>query len=194
MFAGLPVAAWSGTLDERFGEAADRKAAAGVVRAKTGTLTGNHAMAGMVTTVDGRLLAFSILTDGVTASSDTTPWRPGPDRRDPGGLRLSLTGPALAPASRCGAGGVLPGYRGVMAQFVDWDLAAATAGALGKIGPSGLIRGSHRGGRRSASADRRGGWPRQRLHGPALAGRPSAGAGRRPPGLGRGQHRRACAR
>ncbi len=72
MFAGLPVAAWTGTLDERFGEAADRKAAAGVVRAKTGTLTGNHAMAGMVTTVDGRLLAFSILTDGVTASSDTT--------------------------------------------------------------------------------------------------------------------------
>src|ERR1700742_3149324 len=27
------------------------------------------------------------------------------------------------------------GYRGVMAQFVDWDLAAATAGALGKAGP-----------------------------------------------------------
>jgi coenzyme F420 biosynthesis associated uncharacterized protein len=27
------------------------------------------------------------------------------------------------------------GYRGPMAQFVDWDLAAATAGALGKSGP-----------------------------------------------------------
>ncbi|WP_373312354.1 D-alanyl-D-alanine carboxypeptidase/D-alanyl-D-alanine endopeptidase [Asanoa siamensis] len=70
MFAGLPVAAWSGTLDDRFGQAATRKTAAGVVRAKTGTLTGNHAMAGIVTTADGRLLAFSILTDGVTAGSD----------------------------------------------------------------------------------------------------------------------------
>src|SRR5262245_39671300 len=27
------------------------------------------------------------------------------------------------------------GYGGGMAQFVDWDLAAATAGALGKTGP-----------------------------------------------------------
>ncbi|GIF58093.1 D-alanyl-D-alanine carboxypeptidase [Asanoa iriomotensis] len=70
MFAGIPVAAWSGTLEDRFGDAATRKSAAGVVRAKTGTLTGNHAMAGTVTTADGRLLAFSVLTDGVTASSD----------------------------------------------------------------------------------------------------------------------------
>ena len=29
-----------------------------------------------------------------------------------------------------------PGYGGLMAQFVDWDLAAATAGALGKSGPA----------------------------------------------------------
>ncbi|MEV0716207.1 D-alanyl-D-alanine carboxypeptidase/D-alanyl-D-alanine-endopeptidase [Asanoa sp. NPDC050611] len=71
LFAGIPVAAWSGTLEDRFGNTATRKAAAGVVRAKTGTLTGNHAMAGTVTTADGRLLAFSILTDGVTAGSDT---------------------------------------------------------------------------------------------------------------------------
>ena len=70
LFAGLPVAAWSGTLDDRFGDAADRKAAAGVVRAKTGTLTGNHAMSGVVTTADGRLLAFSILTDGITAGAE----------------------------------------------------------------------------------------------------------------------------
>ena len=70
MFAGLPVASWSGTLDDRFGAPADKKAAAGVIRAKTGTLTGNHAMAGLVTTADGRLLAFSILTDGVQAGAD----------------------------------------------------------------------------------------------------------------------------
>jgi D-alanyl-D-alanine carboxypeptidase/D-alanyl-D-alanine-endopeptidase (penicillin-binding protein 4) len=70
LFAGLPVASWSGTLDDRFGAPADKKAAAGVIRAKTGTLTGNHAMAGLVTTADGRLLAFSILTDGVQAGAD----------------------------------------------------------------------------------------------------------------------------
>ena len=70
MFAGLPVASWSGTLDDRFGDPADKKAAAGVIRAKTGTLTGNHAMAGLVTTADGRLLAFSILTDGVQAGAE----------------------------------------------------------------------------------------------------------------------------
>ena len=70
IFPGLPVAAWSGTLDDRFADPADQKAAAGVVRAKTGTLTGNHAIAGVVTTADGRLLAFSVLTDGVTAGGE----------------------------------------------------------------------------------------------------------------------------
>ncbi|WSN14673.1 D-alanyl-D-alanine carboxypeptidase/D-alanyl-D-alanine-endopeptidase [Micromonospora sp. NBC_01699] len=64
IFAGLPVAGWSGTLSERFGNQT-ASAAVGVVRAKTGTLTGVHAIAGVVTTTQGRLLAFAVLADQV---------------------------------------------------------------------------------------------------------------------------------
>jgi D-alanyl-D-alanine carboxypeptidase/D-alanyl-D-alanine-endopeptidase (penicillin-binding protein 4) len=72
IFGSLPVAAWSGTLGGRYQSAAT-KAGAGVVRAKTGTLTGVHAIAGLVTTADGRLLTFAVLTDRVPAGPpDTT--------------------------------------------------------------------------------------------------------------------------
>ncbi|MEH1099248.1 D-alanyl-D-alanine carboxypeptidase/D-alanyl-D-alanine-endopeptidase [Micromonospora sp. CPCC 205561] len=64
IFGGLPVADWSGTLAGRYGTAAT-KAGAGVVRAKTGTLTKVHAVAGLVSTADGRLLTFAVLTDEV---------------------------------------------------------------------------------------------------------------------------------
>lgn len=68
LFAGLPVAAWSGTLRERYGDQA--RAGAGAVRAKTGTLSGVHAISGVVTTADGRVLAFAILADRVPHSAD----------------------------------------------------------------------------------------------------------------------------
>ncbi|MFG1891764.1 D-alanyl-D-alanine carboxypeptidase/D-alanyl-D-alanine-endopeptidase [Micromonospora sp. NPDC049051] len=64
IFGGLPVADWSGTLADRY-ETAATKAGAGVVRAKTGTLTKVHAIAGLVSTADGRLLTFAVLTDAV---------------------------------------------------------------------------------------------------------------------------------
>ncbi|MEU4382240.1 D-alanyl-D-alanine carboxypeptidase/D-alanyl-D-alanine endopeptidase [Micromonospora echinofusca] len=64
IFGGLPVADWSGTLADRYGTAAT-KAGAGVIRAKTGTLTKVHAIAGLVSTSDGRLLTFAVLTDAV---------------------------------------------------------------------------------------------------------------------------------
>ncbi|MEU5937596.1 D-alanyl-D-alanine carboxypeptidase/D-alanyl-D-alanine-endopeptidase [Micromonospora sp. NPDC047548] len=66
IFGGLPVAAWSGTLDGRY-QANATAAGAGVVRAKTGTLTGVHAIAGLVTTAEGRLLTFAVLTDRAPA-------------------------------------------------------------------------------------------------------------------------------
>lgn len=66
IFGGLPVGGWSGTLGERYGSEGT-KAGAGMVRAKTGTLTGVHAIAGLVTTADGRLLTFAVLTDRVPA-------------------------------------------------------------------------------------------------------------------------------
>ena len=68
ILSGLPVAAYSGTLVDRFRSTNNGGAAAGVVRAKTGTLGGFHvsALAGVAVDADGRLLAFSIVTNGAT--------------------------------------------------------------------------------------------------------------------------------
>ncbi|HEY0698213.1 MAG TPA: D-alanyl-D-alanine carboxypeptidase/D-alanyl-D-alanine-endopeptidase, partial [Micromonospora sp.] len=66
---GLPVAAWSGTLNDRFGGQSTRPGA-GVVRGKTGTLSGVHAISGVLTTADGRLLAFAVLADRVPLGPD----------------------------------------------------------------------------------------------------------------------------
>ncbi|MGN9917946.1 D-alanyl-D-alanine carboxypeptidase/D-alanyl-D-alanine endopeptidase [Micromonospora palomenae] len=66
IFGGLPVGGWSGTLGDRYRVDAT-EAGAGVVRAKTGTLTGVHAIAGLVTTAEGRLLTFAVLTDRAPA-------------------------------------------------------------------------------------------------------------------------------
>ena len=60
---GLPVAGGDGTLDDRFGTGA-AAAGRGVVRAKTGTLTGVSSLAGVVTDVDGRLLVFALMSNG----------------------------------------------------------------------------------------------------------------------------------
>ncbi|HEX6970457.1 MAG TPA: D-alanyl-D-alanine carboxypeptidase/D-alanyl-D-alanine-endopeptidase [Micromonosporaceae bacterium] len=63
MFAGLPVAGWSGTLGDRYAGSAE--SGLGVVRAKTGTLSGVNSLSGVVTTADGRLLAFAVMADQV---------------------------------------------------------------------------------------------------------------------------------
>lgn len=62
MIAGLPIAGFSGTLDDRFAEGGG-----GLVRAKTGTLTGVHSLVGVATTADGAQVAFAVLTDGTEA-------------------------------------------------------------------------------------------------------------------------------
>jgi len=64
LLAGLPVAGFSGTLDNRFRTASQRPAA-GQVRAKTGSLSGVSTLAGVVRDIDGRLLAFAVLADRV---------------------------------------------------------------------------------------------------------------------------------
>lgn len=54
----LPLSGISGTLSGRFDEDA-----AGLVRAKTGTLTGVHSLAGYALDADGRPVVFAIMTD-----------------------------------------------------------------------------------------------------------------------------------
>lgn len=65
MLAGLPVAGYSGTLRDRYRSPAAGGPAAGLVRAKTGTLRGVSAIAGIVVDADGRALAFAVLADAV---------------------------------------------------------------------------------------------------------------------------------
>lgn len=64
----LPVAGWSGTLATRYQTAATGGIAAGVVRAKTGTLTGVSSLAGFVRDRQGRLLVFAFIADRAPAT------------------------------------------------------------------------------------------------------------------------------
>lgn len=63
VLSGLPVAGFTGTLRGRYGK---ESAGRGVVRAKTGTLTGVNTLAGTVVDADGRLLVFTFMTTGTT--------------------------------------------------------------------------------------------------------------------------------
>ncbi|MGC0338916.1 D-alanyl-D-alanine carboxypeptidase/D-alanyl-D-alanine endopeptidase [Streptomyces sp. SLBN-8D4] len=83
VLTGLPVAGFTGTLTSRYTDGA-----AGVVRAKTGTLTGVNTLAGTVVDQEGRLLAFAFL------AGDTT---------DPGAAQSALDRTASALAA-CGCG------------------------------------------------------------------------------------------
>ncbi len=69
ILSGLPVAGYSGTLSSRYLRQASGGAAAGTVRAKTGTLSGVNALAGLAVDADGRLLSFAVVANGTTAAS-----------------------------------------------------------------------------------------------------------------------------
>ncbi|MER5465208.1 D-alanyl-D-alanine carboxypeptidase/D-alanyl-D-alanine-endopeptidase [Streptomyces sp. NPDC002668] len=74
VLTGLPVAGFSGTLQTRYGATSP---GTGLVRAKTGTLSGVNALAGTVVAPDGRLLAFAFLA-GSTPSVEAA--QPALDR------------------------------------------------------------------------------------------------------------------
>ena len=60
LLTALPVGALDGTLSDRY----VGTSAAGVVRAKTGSLDQTVSLTGTVVTADGRLLAYSVIIDG----------------------------------------------------------------------------------------------------------------------------------
>jgi serine-type D-Ala-D-Ala carboxypeptidase/endopeptidase (penicillin-binding protein 4) len=64
LLTGLPVAGFSGSLEDRFASAG-AGSGTGLVRAKTGTLTGVHSLAGLVRDRTGTLLVFAVATDSV---------------------------------------------------------------------------------------------------------------------------------
>lgn len=71
IIAGLSVAGWDGTLVEQNRFTGSASNADGVVRAKTGSLTGVTSLAGVVTDADGRMLVFAFVADKVPAGDPT---------------------------------------------------------------------------------------------------------------------------
>ena len=67
----LPIAGGSGTLSNRFLDTDQGRAAAGVLRAKTGSLTGTNALAGFVTDAGGRVLTFSLISNNAGPTGRT---------------------------------------------------------------------------------------------------------------------------
>jgi D-alanyl-D-alanine carboxypeptidase/D-alanyl-D-alanine-endopeptidase (penicillin-binding protein 4) len=69
ILTGLSVAGWDGSLVEQGRFTGPAAAADGAVRAKTGSLTGVSAMAGVVTDADGRQLVFAFVADRTPAEA-----------------------------------------------------------------------------------------------------------------------------
>ena len=67
----LPIAGGSGTLSNRYLDDDADRAAAGWLRAKTGSLTGTNALAGIVTDASGRVLTFALISNNAGPTGRT---------------------------------------------------------------------------------------------------------------------------
>jgi D-alanyl-D-alanine carboxypeptidase/D-alanyl-D-alanine-endopeptidase (penicillin-binding protein 4) len=67
----LPIAGGSGTLSNRFLDTDAGRDAVGLLRAKTGSLTGTNALAGFVTDDSGRVLTFSLISNNAGPTGRT---------------------------------------------------------------------------------------------------------------------------
>jgi D-alanyl-D-alanine carboxypeptidase/D-alanyl-D-alanine-endopeptidase (penicillin-binding protein 4) len=67
----LPIAGGSGTLSNRYVDISTDGAAAGWLRAKTGSLTGTNALAGIVTDTSGRVLTFALISNNAGPTGRT---------------------------------------------------------------------------------------------------------------------------
>ncbi|MFH9394546.1 D-alanyl-D-alanine carboxypeptidase/D-alanyl-D-alanine-endopeptidase [Streptomyces sp. NPDC017413] len=70
VLTGLPIAGFSGTLGGRYGDGSE---GTGLIRAKTGTLSGVNSLAGTVVDPRGRLLAFAFLASGSRSATEAEP-------------------------------------------------------------------------------------------------------------------------
>ncbi|MGV9799880.1 D-alanyl-D-alanine carboxypeptidase/D-alanyl-D-alanine endopeptidase [Mycobacterium sp. NPDC003449] len=68
----LPIAGGSGTLSNRYLDTEGGRAAAGWLRAKTGSLTGTNALAGIVTDDNGRVLTFALISNNAGPTGRTS--------------------------------------------------------------------------------------------------------------------------
>jgi D-alanyl-D-alanine carboxypeptidase/D-alanyl-D-alanine-endopeptidase (penicillin-binding protein 4) len=73
VLTGLPVAGVEGSLRGRYGDGGSR-AGRGLVRGKTGTLTGVHALAGYLRTADGTELAYAFVVNDATDDYAAKVW------------------------------------------------------------------------------------------------------------------------
>lgn len=67
----LPIAGGSGTLSNRYLDTDVGRAAAGYLRAKTGSLTATNALAGIVTDASGRVLTFAFISNNAGPTGRT---------------------------------------------------------------------------------------------------------------------------
>ncbi len=128
---GLPVAGFTGSLETRFEDAAPQ--GRGRVRAKTGTLTGVSALAGVATDLDGNPMVFVLMADRV-ALEDTLDAREALDALAAAPRRLPLRR-AEHPArvSRRGYGRSMT--NNPAPAMVDWDLAVSFGSRVAGEGP-----------------------------------------------------------